>query len=111
MTVPLDENGVPAQTVDQTWLWIEYGGELLDADMNGVDEAGAGRRRRTAVNICLEFEDMTKPSAICRGLRRWCSGQSPGTGQRNRRDVWLTRKVRWKVTARAGDSETGRVLR
>ncbi|MET7710330.1 hypothetical protein [Micromonospora sp. NPDC005413] len=25
--------------------------------------------------------------------------------------MWLTREVRWKVTARAGDSETGRVLR
>ncbi|MFE9658151.1 hypothetical protein [Micromonospora sp. NPDC006431] len=22
--------------IDQTWLWIEYGGELLDADANGV---------------------------------------------------------------------------
>ncbi|MET8312020.1 hypothetical protein [Micromonospora sp. NPDC005173] len=38
LTVPLDENGVPPEVVDQTWLWIEYGGELLDADMNGVYE-------------------------------------------------------------------------
>ncbi|MBM0237814.1 hypothetical protein JNW88_12755 [Micromonospora sp. ATA32] len=25
--------------------------------------------------------------------------------------MWLTREVRWKVVARAGDSETGQVLR
>ncbi|MEV1320036.1 hypothetical protein AB0J14_28615 [Micromonospora arborensis] len=39
---------------------------------------------------------------------RWWNGI---WGRLGRRDVWLTREVRWKVTARAGDSETGRVLR
>ncbi|MEU4479039.1 hypothetical protein AB0F68_13375 [Micromonospora sp. NPDC023966] len=32
-------------------------------------------------------------------------------GRLGRRDVWLTRDVRWKVVARSGGSETGRVLR
>ncbi|MDH6466369.1 hypothetical protein M2302_006577, partial [Micromonospora sp. A200] len=35
----------------------------------------------------------------------------PHWGRLGRRDVWLTREVRWKVIARAGDAETGRVLR
>ena len=39
---------------------------------------------------------------------RWWNGI---WGRLGRRDVWLTRQVRWKVVARAGDSETGRVLR
>ncbi|OKI85218.1 hypothetical protein A6A27_15670 [Micromonospora sp. CB01531] len=34
--VPVDEDAVPPATIDQTWLWIEYGGELLDANMNGL---------------------------------------------------------------------------
>ncbi|MEU5726761.1 hypothetical protein ABZ783_33795 [Micromonospora sp. NPDC047738] len=34
--VPVDEEGLPPAQLDQTWLWIEYGGELLDADINGV---------------------------------------------------------------------------
>ncbi|MGY4898634.1 hypothetical protein ACWEEK_24005 [Micromonospora aurantiaca (nom. illeg.)] len=46
LLVPIDENGAPPERIDQTWLWIEYGGELLDADMNGVYElesiAGGG---------------------------------------------------------------------
>ncbi|MEU5939687.1 hypothetical protein ABZ807_10900 [Micromonospora sp. NPDC047548] len=32
-------------------------------------------------------------------------------GRLARRDVWLTRETRWKVVARAGDTETGRGLR
>ncbi|PWU50698.1 hypothetical protein DLJ46_06470 [Micromonospora globispora] len=39
---------------------------------------------------------------------RWWNGI---WGRLARRDVWLTREVRWKVIARAGDSETGQVLR
>ncbi|MFC4016424.1 hypothetical protein ACFOW4_00455 [Micromonospora sp. GCM10011542] len=39
---------------------------------------------------------------------RWWNGI---WGRLGRRDVWLTREVRWKVVARAGDAETGRVLR
>ncbi|MGW3890457.1 hypothetical protein ACWD69_17350 [Micromonospora chokoriensis] len=39
---------------------------------------------------------------------RWWNGI---WGRLGRRDVWLVREVRWKVTARAGDGETGRVLR
>ncbi|MCX5066683.1 hypothetical protein OOJ91_12415 [Micromonospora lupini] len=44
--MPLDDDGSPPTAIDQTWLWIEYGGELLDADVDGVYElesqAGAG---------------------------------------------------------------------
>jgi hypothetical protein len=36
LLVPVDEAGVPPEVIDQNWLWIEFGGELLDADMNGV---------------------------------------------------------------------------
>lgn len=32
-------------------------------------------------------------------------------GRLARRDVWLVRQTRWKVVARAGDSETGSVQR
>ncbi|MFI7208077.1 hypothetical protein [Micromonospora aurantiaca (nom. illeg.)] len=32
-------------------------------------------------------------------------------GRLARRDVWLVRQTRWKVVARSGDSETGRILR
>ncbi|WP_247663832.1 hypothetical protein [Micromonospora sp. U21] len=39
---------------------------------------------------------------------RWWNGI---WGRLGRRDVWLTREVRWKVVARAGDSENGRVPR
>ncbi|MFI5490619.1 hypothetical protein [Micromonospora echinaurantiaca] len=39
---------------------------------------------------------------------RWWNGV---WGRLARRDVWLTREVRWHVVARAGDSETGQVLR
>jgi hypothetical protein len=46
LTVPLDDDGQPPDVLDQTWLWVEYGGELLDADMAGVYElesvAGGG---------------------------------------------------------------------
>ncbi|MFF0172929.1 hypothetical protein [Micromonospora profundi] len=41
-------------------------------------------------------------------VARWWNGI---WGRLGRRDVWLVREVRWKVTARAGDSESGRVLR
>ncbi|MFI6266677.1 hypothetical protein [Micromonospora sp. NPDC051006] len=39
---------------------------------------------------------------------RWWNGV---WGRLARRDVWLTREIRWRVVARAGDSETGRILR
>lgn len=39
---------------------------------------------------------------------RWWNGV---WGRLARRDVWLVRQTRWKVIARAGDSETGQVLR
>ncbi|MCG5464252.1 hypothetical protein MED01_002417 [Micromonospora sp. MED01] len=46
LLVPLDDDGIPPQVIDQSWLWVEYGGELLDADMDGVYElepvAGTG---------------------------------------------------------------------
>lgn len=46
LTVPVDDAGIPPEELDQNWLWVEYGGELLDADMNGAYElepvAGAG---------------------------------------------------------------------
>lgn len=32
-------------------------------------------------------------------------------GRLARRDVWLVRQTRWAVVARAGDTETGKVLR
>ena len=46
LLVPVDEDGVPPDVIDQNWLWVEFGGELLDADMAGVYElepvAGVG---------------------------------------------------------------------
>ncbi|WP_245718812.1 hypothetical protein [Micromonospora rhizosphaerae] len=41
-------------------------------------------------------------------VRRWWNGC---WGRLARRDVWLVRQTRWKLIARAGDSETGKVLR
>ncbi|MEU8263988.1 hypothetical protein AB0C02_25615 [Micromonospora sp. NPDC048999] len=41
-------------------------------------------------------------------VRRWWNGT---WGRLARRDVWLVRQTRWKLIARAGDSETGKVLR
>ena len=40
--------------------------------------------------------------------RRWWNGI---WGRLARRDVWLIRETRWKVVARGGDVETGKVLR
>ncbi|MCW3815828.1 hypothetical protein ONA91_15390 [Micromonospora sp. DR5-3] len=40
--------------------------------------------------------------------RRWWNGV---WGRLARRDVWLVRETRWKVIGRAGDTETGKVLR
>jgi hypothetical protein len=46
LSVLLDEDGFPPLTLDQNWLWVEYGGELLDADVDGMYElepvAGSG---------------------------------------------------------------------
>ncbi|MCM0675095.1 hypothetical protein NCC78_10390 [Micromonospora phytophila] len=39
---------------------------------------------------------------------RWWNGT---WGRLTRRDGWLAREVRWHVVAKAGDSETGKVLR
>lgn len=33
MLVPANEDCVPPDVIDQNWLWLEFGGELLDADM------------------------------------------------------------------------------
>ncbi|MFE9694443.1 hypothetical protein [Micromonospora sp. NPDC005806] len=41
-------------------------------------------------------------------VTRWWNSSC---GRLTRRDVWLAREVRWQVVARAGDSETGNVLR
>ncbi|MEU1751980.1 hypothetical protein ABZ436_04875 [Micromonospora matsumotoense] len=41
-------------------------------------------------------------------VSRWWNGS---WGRLTRRDVWLSREVRWHVVARAGDVETGRALR
>ncbi|MFF0654943.1 hypothetical protein [Micromonospora tulbaghiae] len=41
-------------------------------------------------------------------VARWWNGT---WGRLTRRDVWLAREIRWHVVARAGDSETGKVLR
>ncbi|MFI7608762.1 hypothetical protein ACIBTV_27130 [Micromonospora sp. NPDC049366] len=42
----VDEDGYPPERIGQSWLWVEYGGELLDADVDGVYElepvAGSG---------------------------------------------------------------------
>lgn len=38
LTVPLDDDGTPPDVLDQNWLWVEYGGELLDADVAGQYE-------------------------------------------------------------------------
>nr|WP_230540580.1 hypothetical protein [Salinispora arenicola] len=40
-------------------------------------------------------------------VRQWWNGI---WGRLARRDVWLVRQTRWKVIARAGDTETGKVL-
>ncbi|MFG3701558.1 hypothetical protein ACGF5C_27150 [Micromonospora sp. NPDC047620] len=39
--------------------------------------------------------------------QRWWNGL---WGRLSRRDVWLIRQTRWKVVARAGDTEAGKML-
>ena len=39
---------------------------------------------------------------------RWWNGR---WGRRTRRDVWLTREVRWHVRAREGTADSGRELK
>ncbi|MDG4803615.1 hypothetical protein [Micromonospora sp. WMMD980] len=39
--------------------------------------------------------------------KRWWNGS---WGRLTRRDVWLVRQTRWRVVARAGDTETGNLL-
>ncbi|WP_262286408.1 hypothetical protein [Micromonospora sp. MA102] len=41
-------------------------------------------------------------------VRRYWNGV---WGRLARRDVWLVRQTRWTVVARAGDTDTGKVLR
>lgn len=41
LLVSIDEDGSPPATIGRSWLWIEYGGELLDADVDGVYELEA----------------------------------------------------------------------
>ncbi len=36
LLLPLDEDGIPPEVIDQTRLWMEYGGELLDNDVDGM---------------------------------------------------------------------------
>lgn len=38
LLVPVNDDGLPPETIGQSWLWVEYGGELLDADVAGVYE-------------------------------------------------------------------------
>ncbi|SIM72164.1 hypothetical protein [Micromonospora cremea] len=38
LLVPVDDDGFPPEILDQNWLWVEYGGELLDTDVGGVYE-------------------------------------------------------------------------
>ncbi|MEU9738872.1 hypothetical protein AB0E12_06730 [Micromonospora chersina] len=46
LLVSVNDTGLPPESIGQEWLWVEYGGELLDADVDGVYElepvAGAG---------------------------------------------------------------------
>lgn len=56
----------------------------------------------------------TSPSNVCtiagvaeEVAQRWWNGL---WGRLSRRDVWLIRQTRWKVVARAGDTETGKKL-
>ncbi|MGI5214868.1 hypothetical protein [Plantactinospora sp. CA-290183] len=47
VAVPLDDDGLPPERLDETWLWHEYGSELINVDTAGVYElesvAGSGR--------------------------------------------------------------------
>lgn len=38
LSVSVYVDGYPPLTSDRNWLWVEYGGELLDADVAGVYE-------------------------------------------------------------------------
>ncbi|MDG4834193.1 hypothetical protein O7627_33550 [Solwaraspora sp. WMMD1047] len=38
LLVPFDDEGIPPWRIDQSWLWVEYGSELLDLDTNGTYE-------------------------------------------------------------------------
>ncbi|MGC4885776.1 hypothetical protein [Micromonospora sp. DT227] len=41
-------------------------------------------------------------------VKRWWNGS---WGRLTRRDIWLVRESQWTVVARAGDTDTGTVLR
>ncbi|MEU5943552.1 hypothetical protein ABZ807_31310 [Micromonospora sp. NPDC047548] len=41
-------------------------------------------------------------------VSQWWNGS---WGRLTRRDVWLSREVRWHIVARFGDTETGKILR
>ncbi|MEV7989580.1 hypothetical protein [Micromonospora sp. NPDC085948] len=38
LRVPLDDDDLSPSQIGQSWLWVEYGGELLDRDTNGKYE-------------------------------------------------------------------------
>ena len=56
----------------------------------------------------LIVERVYDPGVVEEVVRRWWNGT---WGRLARRDVWLIRQTRWQVVARAGDTETGKVLR
>lgn len=65
LLVPLDEEGVPPEVIHQTWLWIEYGGELLDTDVDGHVLLGTDRRPGTALDIRLD-QGTREPAELIR---------------------------------------------
>ncbi|MCP3785093.1 hypothetical protein NLX85_17125 [Micromonospora sp. A3M-1-15] len=51
--MPVNDTGLPPESIGQDWLWVEYGGELLAADVDGVYEPVAGRRFRADMGVHL----------------------------------------------------------
>jgi hypothetical protein len=78
LLVPIDEAGVPPDVIDQNWLWVEFGGELLDADMAGVYEleplAGAGPP-------CCWLKPKRSRLAAVRQPKRWTLNTPPSRAQ------------------------------
>lgn len=36
--VDVDDDGLPPEVLTESWLWLTYGSELLDADVTGMYE-------------------------------------------------------------------------
>jgi hypothetical protein len=70
--------------------------------------AEVGASRHTALARQTVPVERLYDALVREVVGRWWNGIR---GRLGRRDLWLTREVRWKVIARAGDAETGRVLR